>query len=130
MLQNLTSSGVVLCVCRHGESCCRRPRIPGDGFLGLSFLDALALTLVKGAFIGAQQNTGACAHLYNRLRAAVTCAMESVGERESLVPDYERVMALARGARRVRPSADTLCSATPSWTVARAQLHPFRAVFE
>ena len=41
-------------------------------------------------------------------------------ERESLVPEHERVVALACGDWRARSSVGVLCSATLLWTVARA----------
>ena len=74
VLQNLTSYSVVLCACRLGESCCKRPRTPGDNFLDLSFIEALVLML-QGCCHRRLAERRACAHLHNRLRAAVTRAM-------------------------------------------------------
>ena len=40
-------------------------------------------------------------------------------EKESLVREQERVVALAHGNRRARPSVGVLCLDSPMWTAAR-----------
>ena len=123
VLQNLTSYSVVLCACRLEESCCRRPRTPGDNFLDLSFIEALVLKLQgcchrrlaeRRGMRASPQQAARCRHMYHG----------RVRERECLVPENERVMALARGAPRALPSVDARCSVTPLWTVELAQPTP------
>ena len=128
VLQNLTSYSVVLCACRLGESCCRRPRTPGDNFLDLSFIVALILMLQGCCHQRLAERRGMRASPQQASRCRHTChGRVRERERESLVPETERVMALARGAPRALPSADALCSGTPLWIVARAQLAPSSA---
>ena len=97
-----------------------RPRTPGDDFLDLSSTEMLVLRLPGCCHRRLAERRGMRASPQQTARCRHMCH-ERVRERESLVPESERVMALARGAPRALPSVDTRCSATPYWIVARAR---------
>ena len=117
--KNLNSFGAVPWACGGGGHSCWRPRTPREGFTCLFVLDAPALPSRNHVVVVVEQNTGVCPHVYNRLCAAVTCVMEE-WERENLVPEHERVVALPCWDLTARLSVGVLCLATPLWTVARA----------